>query len=41
MGAITHHPKYGLQLIWAKATILATGTRLSVSPDCARPTEAR
>src|SRR5262249_55550942 len=25
MGAITHHPKYGLQMIWAKATILATG----------------
>lgn len=25
MGAITHHPKYGLQMIWAKATILAAG----------------
>lgn len=25
MGAITHHPKYGLQVIWAKATILASG----------------
>ncbi|MEK6703427.1 MAG: L-aspartate oxidase [Planctomycetota bacterium] len=25
MGAITHHAKYGLQVIWAKATILATG----------------
>lgn len=25
MGAVTHHPKYGLQVIWAKATILATG----------------
>lgn len=25
MGAITHHPHYGLQMIWAKATILATG----------------
>ncbi|MGD9791536.1 MAG: L-aspartate oxidase [Phycisphaerales bacterium] len=25
MGAITHHPKHGLQVIWAKATILATG----------------
>lgn len=25
MGAITHHPKYGLQMIWARATILATG----------------
>ena len=25
MGAITHHPKYGLQVIWARATILASG----------------
>lgn len=25
MGAITHHPKYGLQMIWAKSTILASG----------------
>jgi L-aspartate oxidase len=25
MGAITHHPKYGLQMIWAKATIVASG----------------
>lgn len=25
LGAITHHPKYGLQMIWAKATILASG----------------
>ncbi len=25
MGAITHHKRYGLQVIWAKATILATG----------------
>ncbi|MBI1369948.1 MAG: L-aspartate oxidase [Planctomycetes bacterium] len=25
LGAITHHPKYGLQVIWAKATILASG----------------
>jgi L-aspartate oxidase len=25
LGAITHHPKYGLQVIWARATILATG----------------
>ncbi|MFM9902041.1 MAG: L-aspartate oxidase [Polaromonas sp.] len=25
MGAITHHPKHGLQMIWAKATILAAG----------------
>lgn len=25
VGAITHHEKYGLQMIWAKAVILATG----------------
>ncbi len=25
LGAITHHPRYGLQMIWAKATILASG----------------
>jgi L-aspartate oxidase len=25
LGAITHHPKYGLQMIWARATIVATG----------------
>lgn len=25
VGAITHHPKYGLQIIWAKATVLASG----------------
>lgn len=25
LGAITHHPRYGLQIIWAKATILASG----------------
>jgi len=25
LGAITHHPRYGLQMIWARATILAAG----------------
>jgi L-aspartate oxidase len=25
MGAITHHPRYGLQVIWAKATVIASG----------------
>lgn len=25
VGAITHHPKHGLQVIWARATILAAG----------------
>lgn len=25
LGAVTHHPKYGLQIVWARAVILATG----------------
>ena len=25
LGAVTHHPRYGLQIIWAASTILATG----------------
>ena len=25
LGAMTHHPKYGLQLVWARATVLASG----------------
>ncbi len=25
LGAVTHHPKFGLQVIWASATVLATG----------------
>jgi L-aspartate oxidase len=25
LGAITHHPKYGLQIVWARATIVASG----------------
>ncbi len=25
MGAITYHPRYGLQMIWARSTILASG----------------
>jgi L-aspartate oxidase len=40
MGAITHHPRYGLQMIWAKSTILATGGagmifRETTNPKCA------
>ena len=40
MGAITHHPRYGLQMIWAKSTILATGGagmvyRETTNPRCA------
>jgi L-aspartate oxidase len=25
LGAITHHPRFGLQMIWARATVLASG----------------
>jgi L-aspartate oxidase len=25
LGAVTHHPRHGLQIVWAKATVLATG----------------
>lgn len=25
LGAITHHPRYGLQMIWARTTVLASG----------------
>jgi len=25
VGAITHHPRYGLQMIWASATVIASG----------------
>ncbi len=40
MGAITHHPRYGLQMIWARSTILATGGagmvyRETTNPRCA------
>jgi L-aspartate oxidase len=40
MGAVTHHPRYGLQVIWAKSTILATGGagmvfRETTNPRCA------
>lgn len=40
MGAITHHPKYGLQMIWAKATILATGGAGVVFRETTNPPQA-
>ncbi len=40
MGAITHHPKYGLQMIWAKATILATGGAGVVYRETTNPPQA-
>lgn len=40
VGAITHHPKHGLQVIWARATIFAAGGcgmvyRETTNPSCA------
>ncbi len=37
MGAITHHPKYGLQMIWAETTILATGGAGQVYRETSNP----
>jgi len=37
LGAITHHHKYGLQMIWAKATILATGGAGQVYRETTNP----
>ncbi len=40
MGAITHHPKHGLQMIWAKATILASGGAGVVFRETTNPRSA-
>ncbi len=40
LGAITHHPKYGLQVIWARATILATGGCGQVYRESTNPNAA-
>jgi L-aspartate oxidase len=40
MGAITHHPKYGLQVIWANATILASGGAGMIYRETTNPTQA-
>jgi len=37
MGAITHHPKHGLQLIWARATIVASGGAGAVWRETTNP----
>ncbi len=37
LGAVTHHPRYGLQIIWAKATILATGGAGQVYRETTNP----
>ena len=40
IGAITHHPRYGLQVIWAGATILASGGCGQVYRESTNPTAA-
>lgn len=40
LGAITHHPKYGLQVIWAGATILASGGAGQVWRESTNPSSA-
>ena len=40
IGAITHHPQYGLQVIWSSATILATGGAGQVYRESTNPSIA-
>lgn len=40
IGAVTHHPKYGLQVIWAQATILASGGAGHVYRETTNPSVA-
>ncbi len=40
VGAITHHPKYGLQMIWAAATILTSGGAGQVYRESTNPAGA-
>lgn len=37
LGAITHHPRYGLQMIWARTTILASGGAGQVYRETSNP----
>ena len=40
LGAVSHHPRYGLQMIWASATILATGGAGQLYRETSNPTIA-
>ncbi len=40
LGAITHHPRHGLQMIWAKTTILASGGAGQVFRETTNPKPA-
>jgi len=37
LGAITYHPKYGLQMIWARTTVLASGGAGAVYRETTNP----
>ena len=37
LGAITHHPRFGLQIIWANAVVLATGGAGQVYRETSNP----
>lgn len=40
LGAITHHPRHGLQMIWARSTILASGGAGAVWRETSNPSLA-
>ena len=40
LGAITHHPRYGLQMIWARTTVLASGGAGQVYRETSNPRPA-
>jgi L-aspartate oxidase len=40
LGAITHHPKFGLQMIWARATVLASGGSGVLFRETTNPAQA-
>lgn len=40
LGAVTHHPRYGLQIIWSRATILANGGAGQVYRETTNPAVA-
>jgi len=40
LGAITHHPRHGLQMIWARTTVLASGGTGQVYRETTNPSAA-
>jgi L-aspartate oxidase len=40
LGAITHHARYGLQMLWARSTVLASGGAGQVFRESTNPREA-